>query len=120
MPRRKRFEEEVAERVVAPIVLKLLKGVTAQALLDAARENRDVAAALEGTQHLERMRLLVSMFPFAEEAKPRLKSAKWMRWFVENVLRAKRPDLYAVIAYNGDVFKYVARQVRRVVDLVYA
>ena len=115
-----KVKERIAEKMAVPLILKLLKPYTATQMTEAINKNINLAKGLqEDPQYLNQLRLVVAPFPFADDIAKNVKKKKWIKWFVENAMKHKRRDLYNQIVYNPKGTKYIVRQVRRIVDLVF-
>lgn len=120
MPGKEGLEEEIAKNVAAPLIKRLLKPFSSKDMSEAIAKNVDLAKALmEDPEYLRHIRSLVSVFPFADKAGPKIRSKRWVRWFLSNELAHSRPDLYAQIVYTPGGFEYVLRQVRKLTKLVF-
>jgi hypothetical protein len=114
------LEEEVAREIVSPMILKILQPFSAQDMNCAITNNVDLAKALnEDPDYLNYLRGLVSLFPFSNQAAPKIRSKRWVRWFLDNEMRHSRPDLYAQIIYHPNGFQYVLKEVRKLVKLLF-
>lgn len=117
----RKIRERIAEKMVVPVILKLLKPYTATQMTYAINNNVNLAKGLEDNpEYLKKLRLLISGVPFTDDLAKNIKKKKWIMWFLENALQHKRPDLYKQIIYNPQGVKYILRQIRRIVDLVFA
>ena len=115
-----KLEEQIADEIVAPVILKLLKPYTASQMTEAINNNLNLAKGLqEDPQYLNQLRLLTLGIPFTDEITKKIKRKKWIVWFLENAMKHKRPDLYNQIIYNPKGIKYIVRQVRRIVNLIF-
>ena len=115
-----KLEEQIAEEIVAPMILKLLKPYTASQMTLAINNNLNLAKGLEtDPQYLNQLRLLTMGIPFTDEIAKNVKKKKWIVWFLENAMKHKRSDLYNQIVYHPNGVRYITRQVRRIVNLVF-
>lgn len=115
-----KLEEQVAEEIVAPTILKLLKPFSASDITLAINENIDLAKGLQqDTEYLSHLKLLTLGIPFTDEFAKKVKQKKWIRWFINNTLKHKRKDLYNQIVYHPQGLKYITRQIRRIVKLIF-
>ena len=115
-----KIQEQIAEKMAVPVILKLLKSYTATDLSYAINNSVNLAKGLEeDTQFLNQIKLLTNGIPFVNRVGESVKKKKWILWFINNALKHKRPDLYNQIVYNEKGIKYITRQIRKIVDLVF-
>ncbi len=115
------LEIEIAKQFVAPTILKILKPFSAKDMTKAISENTNLAKELEGDpEYLNELKMLVIGIPFADDLAKKVKRKKWIIWFINNEMKHKRPDLYNQVIYNQQGMKYVNRQVKRIVKLIFA
>ena len=115
-----KLQERIAEKMAVPVILKLLKPYTASQMTEAISKNINLAKGLqEDPQYLNKLRLLVAGIPFTDDVAKNIKKKKWIVWFLENAMKHKRPDLYNQIIYHPNGVRYIARQIRRIVDLIF-
>lgn len=120
LPRGSSLEEEIARDIVAPLILRLLKPFKAEDMNKAITEDVKLDKALrEDPEYLSYLRNIVAPFPFTDEAAKRMKRKSWVKWFLENEMRHSRPDLYAQIVYHPDGFKYILKEIRKLVNLIF-
>lgn len=106
--------------MAVPVILKLLKPYTASQMTEAINKNLNLAKGLQDDpQYLNKLRLLTAGIPFADDVAKNIKKKKWIVWFINNAMKHKRRDLYNVIIYHPEGTKYIRRQIRRIVDLVF-
>jgi len=116
-----KIQEQIAERMAVPVILKLLKPYKATDMTFAINNNVNLAKGLqEDPQYLNQIRLLTAGIPFMNSLGENIKKKKWIMWFLNNALKHKRPDLYNQIVYNPKGTKYILRQIRKIVDVVFA
>ena len=115
-----KIQEQIAEKMAVPVILKLLKSYTATDLSYAINNSVNLAKGLEeDVQYLNQIKLLTNGIPFVNSVGKHIKQKKWILWFINNALKHKRPDLYNQIVYNEQGIKYITRQIRKIVDLVF-
>jgi len=115
------FEESIANRTVAPLILKLLSPYTATDMNTAISNNLDLAEGLSNDpSYLAQIQNIVSLFPYADKAAKKLYSEKWIKWFIENPMKRDRHDLYLQIVYCENGTRYLRRQIRHIVELVFS
>ena len=106
--------------MAVPVILKLLKPYKAGDMTYAINNNVNLAKGLEeDVQFLNQIKLLTNTIPFVNSVGESIKKKKWILWFMNNALKHKRPDLYNQIVYNPNGTKYIMRQIRKIVDLVF-
>jgi hypothetical protein len=115
------LEEQVAEEYVAPTILKLLKPYSATEMARAITENINLAKGLrEEAKVLNELKLYLNVaVPFSEKLAKKLKQKKWIDWFIENAMKHKRPDLYNQIIYTPKGARYIRKEVRKIVKLLF-
>lgn len=114
------LEIEIAKQFVAPTILKILKPFSAKDMTKAISENTNLAKELEGDpEYLNELKMLVIGIPFADDLVKKVKQKKWITWFINNELAHKRRDLYNQIVYSPQGTKYLVRQIRRIVKLIF-
>jgi len=114
------LEEQIAEEHVAPVILKLLKPYSATDMAQAISENANLAKGLQqDSQYLGQIKLLLAAVPFTDKLAKKLKQKRWIDWFIENAMKHKRPDLYNQIIYNPKGPKYILKEIRKIVKIVF-
>ncbi|MBU1173170.1 MAG: hypothetical protein KKD44_26700 [Proteobacteria bacterium] len=114
------FEEMIAEEHVAPTILELLKPYSVKDMAQAISENVNLAKGLQqNPQYLNQIKLLLMIVPDPDKLAKKIKQKKWIDWFIDNAMKHKRPDLYRQIIYSSDGKKYIARQVRHLIRLIF-
>ena len=116
-----KLQERIAERMAVPVILKLLKPYKANQMTYTINNNVNLAKGLQqDPQYLNKLRLLTAGIPFTDEVAKNIKKKKWILWFINNSMKHKRPDLYNQIIYNPKGIKYITKQIRKIVDLIFA
>ena len=116
----RKIQEQIAEKMAVPTILKLLKPYTASDMAYAIANNMNLAKGLEeDVQYLNQIRLLTAGIPFMNDVAKNIKNRKWIIWFLNNALKHKRPDLFNQIVYNPKGTGYILRQIRKIVDVVF-
>lgn len=116
------FEEQIAEEHVAPMILNLLKPYSAVDMAEAINKNIKLAKGLQqDSEYLYQIKVLLCLVPTTviDKLAKNLKRKKWIDWFVENSMKHKRLDLYNQVVYNPKGAKYIRREVRKIVNLVF-
>jgi len=115
-----KFQEQMARTFAVPMILKLLKSYTATEMTYAINNNINLAKELqEDPEQLNDIKSLVNWVPYIDKVAKNVKSKKWVMWFINDILQKKRPDLYNQIVYNPKGTKYILRQIRGIVNLVF-
>lgn len=115
-----KLEEKIAEEIVAPTILKLLKPYSSSEMTRAINENINLAKGLrEDQEYLAQLQLLTRGVPFVDELAKKVRRKKWITWFINNSMQHKRPDLYNQIIYNPQGTKYLTRQIRKITKLIF-
>lgn len=118
--RKATLEEDIARDIASPMIMRLLQPFSAQDMNYAITNNVNLAKTLrENPDYLNHLRGLVCLTPFADEVAPKVRSKRWVRWFLENEMRHSRPDLYAQIVYHPKGFKYILKEIRKLVKLIF-
>lgn len=116
-----KLEEQIAEEIVAPTILKLLKPYSSSDMTQSINENVNLAKGLqENPDYLAQLQLLTRGVPFVDKLGKKVRQKKWITWFINNSLQHKRPDLYNQIIYNPNGVKYIIRQIRKITKLIFA
>jgi len=138
-----KLERDAIDRFAAPVILKALETFKAMDLGIAMRNNVDLARLVAGDEKYisrlekrgiviwERMKnnqaLLASFkesvrfMPFKDRIRRSAKRRVVIKYFLEQILKFRRPDLYGVIIYSRDqrqAEEYIITQSRRLTDLV--
>ncbi len=115
------LEEKIAEEHIAPVILDLLKPWSAADMAEAISKKINLGKELkEDADYLNELKLLLLAVPFTEKLEKSLKKKKWIDWFVKNQMKQKRPDLYNQIVFSENGSKYIRKQIRKIVTLVFA
>ena len=115
-----KFQEQIASSMAVPMILKLLKSYTATEMTYAINNNVNLAKGLqEDPEYLNEIKSLVNWVPFVGKVSKCIKQKKWVMWFINDALKKKRPDLFNQIVYNPKGTKYILRQIRGIVNLVF-
>ena len=115
-----KLEEQVAEEIVSPTILELLKPFSASDMTLAINENINLAKGLEqDEEYLNQLKLLTIGIPYTDEFAKKVKQKKWIRWFVNNAMQHKRPDLYNQVIYHPKGMNYICLQIRRIVKVIF-
>ena len=114
------FQEQIARSFAVPMILKILKSYTATEMTYAINNNVNLAKGLQDDpEYLNHIKSLTNWVPFIDKVAKNVKRKKWIIWFINGALQKKRPDLYNQIVYNQKGTKYILRQIRGIVDLVF-
>jgi hypothetical protein len=114
------IEQQIAEKHVAPVILKLLNPYSATEMAQAINENVNLAKGLKQDQQLlGGIKLLLIGVPFVDKLGKKLKQKKWIDWFVETMMQKERPDLYNQIVYHPKGKRYIRKEVRKIVKLLF-
>ena len=112
--------EHTAKKFVVPIILKLLKPYKAGDMTLAITDNVDLSKGLsEDTHLLGTVKALTFGFPFIGEVGNNIKKKKWILWFLNGPMRKKRPDLFNTICYTPGGTKYILKEIRRLVTVIF-
>lgn len=100
--------ERIAQTMATPILMRILKHFSAQDLTEAIKDKINLTNWLKGNPHaLVRLDLVITAIPFVNSVGPYLRDKDWIRWFIQNELKHKRPDLYTIIMYNPNAWKWL-------------
>ena len=115
------LETTIAEDYVAPVIMKLLKPYSAFNMAVAINKNVNLAKGLqEDREYLEQIKMLLLGVPFTETLAKKLKQKKWIDWFINNEMLHKKPDIYNQIIYHPKGPRYIRRQIRQIVKVVFS
>ena len=110
----------MANKMVVPVILKLLKPFKASDMTFAIKNNANLSQGLQDDpEYLSRIRMLTVGVPFVNKVGDAIKKKKWILWFLNGPMRKKRPDLYNQIVYNSHGQKYILREIRRLVGIIF-
>ena len=110
----------MANKIVAPVILKLLKDYKATDMTFAINNNVNLAKGLEGDAHyLGTIRALTVGVPFVNKFGDAIKKKKWILWFLNGPMKKKRPDLFNQIIYNPKGQKYILKEIRKLVGIIF-
>lgn len=116
-----KIEEKIAEELVAPTLLKLLKPYSSAELTHAINDNINLAKGLQANpEYLSSLQMLTRGVPFVDQLAKKVRQKKWIIWFINNAMQHKRPDLYAVVGYHPNGKKYLLKEIRRLTKLIFA
>lgn len=95
----------LAKSWVSPFILRILGHFKASDVSQAVEEDMSLVRWLaEDRDTLNRLRVLLDLVPFGKSSVkrilPHIGDQEWIGWFVGNELQHRRPDLFAVFAYN--------------------
>ena len=122
MPKAPRIsiKERLARNTVAPKLIELLKPYDGEMMSRAIAEKIDLSEALSTDDgYLSTLKSLLIVVPFQGRLEKALKSKKWIDWFIDNEMKHKRPDLYNQILYAPKGRRYIRKQVRKIVEVVF-
>ena len=89
-------------------------------MMYAINNNINLAQGLqEDPDYLSKIRMLTVGVPFVNSVGEHIKKKKWIMWFVNNPMKKKRPDLYNQIVYNPKGQKYILREIRKLVSIIF-
>ena len=110
----------MANKWAVPLILQLLGTYKASDLTFAINNNLNLAKGLdEDPTYLSSIRLLTVGIPFVNEAGKHVKQKKWILWFLNGPMKKKRRDLYNTICYTPGGQKYILREIRRLVGVIF-
>ena len=110
----------MANKMVVPVILKLLKPFKAADMTFAIKNNVNLSQGLQDDpQYLSTIRMLTVGVPFVNKVGDAIKKKSWILWFLNNAMQKKRPDLYNQIIYNPKGQKYILREIRRLVGIIF-
>lgn len=100
---------ELAQKVVAPIILRILNHFTAEDIAHAVKTDLNVIVWLKANRRARwTLRAIIIPFsPFFEKVAPYLRSKKWISWFIHNELTHRRPDLRNQFVYDPDAYNWL-------------
>lgn len=109
------FVQEAIKEFASPIIFKLLKPYNSLQLDQAVETDFDLLTALREQENIEyynRLKTIVAAIPFSSKVGEYLKNRKWIDYFIDNELKHKRPDLYAVFEYKPNARKWLYKQIK--------
>ena len=114
------MQERIANKMAVPVILSLLKPYQAGDMTYAINNNINLAKGLEeDADYLSKIRMLTVGVPFVNNVGAHIKQKKWIMWFVNNAMKKKRPDLYNQIVYNPKGQKYILKEIRKLVGIIF-
>ena len=114
------MQEQIANKMAVPVILKLLKPFKASDMMYAISNNISLSVGLENDpEYLSQIRMLTTGIPFVNAVGVAIKKKKWVLWFLNGPMRKKRPDLFNQIIYSENGTKYIMSQIRKLVDIVF-
>ena len=106
--------------MAVPVILKLLKPFKASDMTYAISNNISLSVGLENDpEYLRQIRMLTTGIPFVNAVGESIKKKCWILWFLNGPMRKKRPDLYNQIVYNPCGEKYILKEIRRLVSIIF-
>ena len=110
----------MANKMVVPVILNLLKPFKASDMACAINENLNLSQGLEDDPgYLSTIRMLTVGVPFVNAVGANIKKKRWILWFLNNSMKKKRPDLYNQIIYNPKGQKYILREIKKLVSIIF-
>ena len=110
----------MANKFIAPVILKLLNDYKAGDMTFAINNNVNLAQGLEeDAKYLGTIRMLTVGVPFVNKFGDAIKKKKWIMWFLNGPMKKKRPDLFNTICYTPGGIKYIIRQIRKLVAVIF-
>jgi len=98
----------IAQTIATPILMRIINHFSAGNLVEAINDDINITSWLkENPQALVQLDLIMTAIPFVNKAGPYLRDKKWIRWFVQNEMKHKRPDLYTIIIYNPKAWNWL-------------
>lgn len=113
---------KIAKAYAAPFILRLLRPLTGEKLNQAIKTNMKLVDKLkENPEYLKMLRYTCLIIPFVKEgilhkALPNIKSKPWIRWFIKNECKHKRPDFYRIFMYNPNGWKWLVKNLEELYE----
>ena len=106
--------------MAVPVILRLLKPFKASDMMYAISSNLNLAKGLEDDpEYLRQIRMLTTGIPFVNNVGDAIKKKSWILWFLNGPMKKKRPDLFNQIVYNPSGQKYILKEIRRLVSIIF-
>ena len=110
----------MANKLAVPVILKLLKPFKASDMTYAITNKVNLSQGLQDDpDYLRKIRMLTVGIPFVNTVGENIKKKKWILWFLNGPMKKKRPDLFNQIVYNSGGQKYILREIRRLVSVIF-
>ena len=114
------MQEQIANKMAVPVILKLLKPFKASDMMYAISNNVSLSQGLQDDpEYLRKIRMLTVGIPFVNQVGDAIKKKRWIMWFLNGSMKKKRPDLYNQIIYNPCGQKYILREIRNLVSIIF-
>ena len=115
-----KIQEQIAKKMAVPVILRLLKPFKASDMTYAITNKVNLAQGLQDDpNYLRQIRMLTVGIPFVNAVGENIKKKRWILWFLNGPMKKKRPDLYNQIVYNSHGQKYILREIRRLVSIIF-
>lgn len=111
---------DTANQFVVPVIIDMLKPFDTLILQAAIEGKQSLAQALKEDgavlQNIRQWASLASMW--FDDVKRIIASKKWIDWFIDDSLRAQRPDLWAIVNFHPQGRQWLHAQVTDIVTLI--
>ena len=115
-----KVQEQIANKMAVPVILKLLKPFKASDMMYAISNNVSLSQGLQDDpEYLRKIRMLTVGIPFVNQVGDAIKKKSWILWFLNGSMKKKRPDLYNQIIYNPKGEKYILKEIKHLVSIIF-